>query len=108
MSDLADLLAHLHQAVETLSPEEAPGVIGALEAVKSKVWMRMFRLNGQPQPSESDRLLTVKEAADRLGISRDWVYRHAEKLPFTVRLGSRLLFSAQGIERYIRQRQGRN
>ena len=56
-----------------------------------------------------DRLLTVADAASKLGVSRDWLYRQGPKLPFTVRLGPRRLrFSLRGIERYIRQRQGRN
>lgn len=52
-----------------------------------------------------DRLLTVEQAAARLGMSRDWIYRRASRLPFAVRLdGSALRFSSQGIDRYIRQR----
>lgn len=54
-----------------------------------------------------DRLLTVEEAATKLGTSRDWVYRHADQLPFTVRVGRQVRFSGQGIDRYIRQRAGR-
>lgn len=54
-----------------------------------------------------DRLLSVAEAAEKLGTSRDWVYRHADQLPFTVRVGRHLRFSAQGIDRYIRVRTGR-
>jgi predicted DNA-binding transcriptional regulator AlpA len=54
-----------------------------------------------------DRLLDVKEAAQRLGTSTDYLYRHGRTLPFTVRVGSRLRFSSRGIDRYIRVRQGR-
>jgi excisionase family DNA binding protein len=54
-----------------------------------------------------DRLLDVEEAAERLGTSQDYLYRHSRKLPFTVRVGSRLRFSSRGIERFIRMRQGR-
>ena len=55
-----------------------------------------------------DRLLTVEEAARKLAVSDDWLYRHADKLPFTVRIGDRhLRFSAAGIEKFIRQRAGR-
>ena len=35
--------------------------------------------------SEPDRLLDVDEAAQRLGCSADWLYRHARQLPFAVR-----------------------
>ena len=54
-----------------------------------------------------ERLLNVREAAERLAVPPDWLYRNAKKLPFTVRLGPGLLrFSSNGIDRYIRQRQG--
>ncbi len=63
--------------------------------------------NGRGEPQGEDRLLTVEEAAKKLGLSTDWLYRRARKLPFTVRLGRRLRFSERGLDRYIRQRQGR-
>ncbi|MBI3458456.1 MAG: helix-turn-helix domain-containing protein [Candidatus Rokubacteria bacterium] len=60
-----------------------------------------------PQGGPEDRLLAVEEAAGMLAVSPDWLYRRAGRLPFTVRLGRTLRFSARGLERYIRQRQGR-
>ncbi len=111
MSDLAALLAQLQEAAETLSPQEAPGFIGALESLKARAWARLMGsapAGGSREASEGDRLLSVEEAAQMLGLSRDYLYRHAKALPFTVRLGSRLRFSERGIERYIQKRQGRN
>jgi predicted DNA-binding transcriptional regulator AlpA len=58
--------------------------------------------------TDGDRLLTAAEAAQKLSATEDWLYRHANTLPFTVRLGKKhLRFSAAGMERYIRQRAGR-
>lgn len=54
---------------------------------------------------EPDSLLDVSAAATRLGASRDWLYRHACQLPFTVRNGRLLRFSSHGIDRYIKNRQ---
>jgi hypothetical protein len=62
---------------------------------------------GAAQAADGDRLLDAGEAAQRLGTSPDWLYRRAAGLPFTVRLGRTLRFSAQGLDRYIRTRQGR-
>ena len=59
------------------------------------------------KPPEADVLLNVEAAAKRLATTEDWLYRHARQLPFTVRQGRSLRFSAAGIERYIRARQGR-
>jgi excisionase family DNA binding protein len=60
-----------------------------------------------PDGQQEDQLLDVDEAADRLGTSTDYLYRHSGKLPFTVRIGSRLRFSARGIDRFISTPQGR-
>jgi excisionase family DNA binding protein len=41
------------------------------------------RLNGNGSgPSESDRWLTVSEAAALLGVTPRWVYRRTRELPF--------------------------
>ena len=63
----------------------------------------------QPEPgADGDRLLTAREAAQKLGATEDWLYRQANTLPFAVRVGKKhLRFSEAGIERYIRQRTGR-
>jgi hypothetical protein len=54
-------------------------------------------------PSDGDRLLT----AERLGVTKDYLYRN-KNLPFAVRLGpGQLRFSAAGIDRYIKARMGK-
>jgi predicted DNA-binding transcriptional regulator AlpA len=53
-----------------------------------------------------DRLLNVREAAEKLGVAPDWVYRHHGEPPFRVRHGRLLRFSELGIEEYIRRRRG--
>ena len=42
-----------------------------------------------------------------LGVQFPRPTHRSRKLPFTVRLGHRLRFSAQGIDLYIKQRHGR-
>ena len=55
---------------------------------------------------ETDKLLTIDEAAAVLNTSKDYLYRHHHELPFTVRLSPRQLrFSAKGITRYIEEMQ---
>jgi predicted DNA-binding transcriptional regulator AlpA len=52
-----------------------------------------------------DRLIEADEAAKVLGVSPDWVYRNAKKLPFTRKLGPKMLrFSASGIQKYLAAR----
>ena len=53
-----------------------------------------------------DRLLNVNQAAEKLGVKRDWLYRHHPDMPFRVRYGRLLRFSELGIEDFIRKRRG--
>jgi predicted DNA-binding transcriptional regulator AlpA len=54
---------------------------------------------------DADRLLSADEAATLLSVSPDWLYRHAKKLPFTRKLGPKMLrFSHQGILKYVAAR----
>src|SRR5262245_3554979 len=54
---------------------------------------------------ETDRMLTAEEAAELLSMSDDWLYRNAKKLPFTRKLGPKMLrFSYQGIVKWLATR----
>ncbi len=58
--------------------------------------------NGRPPeaPAE-DRLLTPEEAAAALRVTPRWLYRHAQRLPFTRRLSRKALrFSEAGLRRW--------
>jgi len=88
-------------AARELPAEELPGLIGRLEAAKATAWAR---LTAPVAHQAHDELLDVDTAAERLGVSQDYLYRHAEEYPFTRRQGRRLLFSALGIDKYIRQK----
>jgi excisionase family DNA binding protein len=58
--------------------------------------------NGAQQAAENDRSLTVEEAADRLGVSVNWLYRHAKKLPFSERISRKnLRFSEAGLRKWL-------
>jgi excisionase family DNA binding protein len=97
--------------VAGLPPETARGLLLQAAPLLLALAAQASAPNGTAPATggaEPDRLLTVGEAAAQLQASKDWLYRHAGRLPFTVRLGPRQLrFSAHGLGRYIRARQGR-
>ena len=119
MNAIADTIdARLEQLLST--PDEVDGIddelVGPLLACLATrqaalIWLQSAltaRLLAALQPTAAgpDRLLDVDETANRLGVSTDWLYHHAKQLPFTVRIGRQLRFSADGITRYIEQRRG--
>jgi len=106
-----DELAADPARVRDLPPEAARDlllrVVGLQTTLLAQAFSPSASGDGQPEAPAEDRLLAVKEAAGKLGVSTDWLYRRATNLPFTVRLGRQLRFSERGVERWIRQRQGR-
>lgn len=54
-----------------------------------------------------EKLLNSQEVADRLGMSKIWVYKAAESglLPF-YRIGDTIRFDPEEIEEYFRSRKG--
>ena len=103
---LTDQLDHvLAQSLSTDCPE----LIAIGEGFTAQVRLNMMQPAKLPATQSSlaadDRLLTVEEASQKLGVTKDYLYRHADHFPFTVRVGPRQLrFSLHGMERYIRQR----
>jgi predicted DNA-binding transcriptional regulator AlpA len=91
--------------VETLSYGETVDMLARLVALQPILIGRLASLGSEKKEIKSDNLLNVAEASERLGMSPDWLYRHAKELPFTKRIGPRQLrFSEAGIEKYIKNR----
>jgi hypothetical protein len=106
-----DELAGDPDRAAALPPELAVALLASCTVAQSALIGRLVSLpataTAAPEDPPEDRLLDVHGASERLGTSTDYLYRHSSKLPFTIRIGSRLRFSARGIERFIRTRQGR-
>ncbi len=103
--------------------EEIPALIFKLAAVQCSLSARLLRKNGDDKAprrhdaeqlldvseraknkhDEEDRLLSAKEAAERLGVTTDYLYRNKD-LPFRIRLpnSSKALFSSLGIDGYLK------
>jgi excisionase family DNA binding protein len=88
-------------AARTILPEDLPRLLGELEEIRATALARLTSSSGSaPLP---DSLLSVNEAAVRLGVSPHYLYRNHERLPFTRRMGRSLRFSSVGIDQYIRR-----
>lgn len=86
---------------------QIPALLAQLSAVQASMAARLV-VTAQDAANDSvEALLTVDEAAMRLGVSEDWLYRRTRSLPFVVRVGRHVRFSIKGLERYIRNRMGR-
>jgi excisionase family DNA binding protein len=98
----------LRAIVANAAPEALPALIGLLAEAQAAALARLTTpapTNGNGH-AESDKNISTKEAARRLGVSEDWLYRQ-KKLPFRRQIGRRVLFSARDLERWNRSRSGR-
>jgi predicted DNA-binding transcriptional regulator AlpA len=94
----------LRLALPELPEESLPDFLGNLARLEAEA---RIRLNVPRQASGSaveDRLLDVKGAAERLGVSTSQMYRTADDFPFTIRTGRTLRFSSLGISRWIERK----
>jgi excisionase family DNA binding protein len=81
----------------TLPPDELPRMIGELAEISATAQARLLA----PGEARPETLLDIEETAERMNLSRDYLYRHHKRLPFTRRVGRKLLFSSSGLELYL-------
>jgi predicted DNA-binding transcriptional regulator AlpA len=111
--DLSAILEPLDLAIQEGTPEELARLLGDLVQLEELVRLRLRTAavnadnGGRIAEQDHDENLNAAEAARRLGISRDWLYKNRGRLPFAVRLGRRVVFSARGLERWNRQQMNR-
>jgi excisionase family DNA binding protein len=92
-----ELQTVLTSARELPAPE-LPRLLGELEEIRATA---MARLSSPAVAHLPDELLTVEQAAARLGVSKDYLYRNHSRLPFVRRMGKALRFSSSGMDDYI-------
>jgi hypothetical protein len=80
--------------------KDIPSIMIQLNALQSALAARLIaEQSGDAAKSEpEDKLITIKEAADLLTVSPDWLYRRHKNLPFTHRLSRKgLRFSKRDL-----------
>jgi len=97
----------LERLIAQAPPDDLPRLVGDFEAARAAAWSRMLAPRAPAAEAGPDQNLSVEEAASRLGLSKDYLYRHADRLPFALRIGRKLLFSARGLEKWNAQKQRR-
>ena len=104
------MLAALEQAARETALERLPDLSAGLARIGALVSLRLATepLRGLQEAlqagTKADRLLTIRETAQRLGLTEDWLYRNYRRLPFARKVGEQTLrFSESGLESWIRK-----
>jgi helix-turn-helix protein len=94
----------LTAVLPSIPMNELPRLLGQLRELEATVLARMY---AAPRSAETtrgpDQLLDVEDAAKRLNVSEDYLYRHWKKLPFAQKYDWGLRFSTRGIDEYIQR-----
>lgn len=85
---------------KTLDPPELPRLLGELEEIRATA---LARLTIPAELSRPDESLDIDEASKRLGVSKDYLYRHWQKFKFARQEGRRVLFSSNGIDAHLKK-----
>ncbi len=106
-------LAQHPERVRELPIETTEKLLIQVHVIQGALIIRL--LAGQAQgnggaPADPEGALTLEEAASLLRTSKDSLYRKWRKLPFAYKdpLDGRIKFNRSGLQRYMRQQQGRN
>lgn len=105
-----DIPAVLATLIGDTRPDDLPALAAALSRALAETLRRVTAppvdRDGEKRLEIPDGLLTIGEAAKRLGVGESWIYRHSKELPFTRKLGHRTLrFDARGLERWLKSRE---
>jgi hypothetical protein len=107
---LYELLAALECEASTVTPAEAPALLGELERIRAAIWFRAM----PPQASTvepADRVLSLEEAATMLGLAPETLRRYSRRAPYRdwrIDNGTRLLrYSAARIRAHLALHVGR-
>jgi hypothetical protein len=102
--DLAVLLSDPAQVAD-VSVEALPALLAQLAAVQTAMAARLAVAVAAASNGTHDRLLSIEEASERLGVTKDWL-RRKHKLPFIVKLSAGVVrYSAHGIAAFIVKQQ---
>src|SRR5262245_44281251 len=109
MMDAAELARRVPlEALDQVPAEDLPPVALYLAALQSRAAARSLAACTRiaaVSSTATEALLDVHEAAARLRVSSDWLYRNAPKLPFTRRVGRRAVrFDPDGLARWVATR----
>ena len=84
----------------TLAPAELPKLIGELAEISAVASARL----ASPAIEREDSLLSVEQAAARMHVSENYLYRNSKRLPFVRRIGRKVLFSSSGLDKFLARR----
>jgi excisionase family DNA binding protein len=109
---LDSVLRELEQLLEHAAAEDLPEVLGVLERARGLALHRLTQRRlpeppaAPPAEKPAEKLLTMRQAGERLGVSEDLARRMGRRGEFrTVRVGNRIRVSGSALDQFVRTRE---
>jgi len=96
-------LAHLlerPERVADVSPATAGVLLAQIAPLQTALLARVLGSVNR-QSDAIDRCISVETTAARLGVSRQWIYKHRATLPFVRQIGSRIRCREAGVTAWL-------
>ncbi len=88
-------------AAATIPLPELPSFLGQLREIEATALARLHAIQDSRASVEPEQLIDVTEAAKRLSVSKDYLYRNWKKLPFAQKYEWGVRFRAKGVDQFI-------
>lgn len=101
------LFIKLRREIETADRADLLDLAGDFAWLEAALRIRINQVGGVSDPSkgkEQDEYVDITVAAQRLGVSKSFLYRK-KQLPFRKKIGSRVVFSALGLQKWADRQQ---
>jgi len=104
LSRFRSALSGAERLLSDLRPCEYPDAMAAVERLRVIIDCVRIEAVARPtasSPPKAGRLLSVKEAAERLGRSPTWIYRHINDLPYVSLPGGGIGFRSETLDGWV-------
>ncbi len=88
--------------METLSPKQAQEMLYSICGLIPILLARTNQISPDSQPQEED-LITVKQAAEIIKMTADWIYRNKASLPYVVKIGRNIRINRAKLNKHLKE-----
>jgi excisionase family DNA binding protein len=88
--------------VQVLSPNQAQDMLCRVSGLIPVLVARTNQICPDPQP-QKEELITVKQAAQILNVSPDWIYRNKPSLPYVMKIGGGIRINKTKLQKFINE-----
>ena len=103
MSPSLNDIASNPSKTENLSPKQAQEMLYSICGLIPILSARASQQSGADSQPDKEQLITVKQAAEILKMSEDWIYRNKGILPYIVKIGRSIRINRTKLNKHMKE-----